>query len=397
MTPRTTAVLPAGSLAVAAPYHTPRALNSQAVPEREKLIDAGLRWKPDWSLARRAMIDWWHGKGFALHVSSPKDVPWADIPPPPPSPGPMEERINVGWRTHSELYRMSRTFFGGVAAPVFNANIGGPGSLGLFLGAEGHADAETVWYEPCIDDPETHPSLRFDRENRWWRRHLATIDEALRVADGRYVVGVPDLIENIDTLAQLRGSEQTLMDLLERPEWVEKSLREINRAFFDCFDALWERLRDPWGGNMFTAFQLWGPGKTAKVQCDFSCMISPAMFRRFVVPPLAEQCEWLDFAMYHLDGTQAIAQLDNLLAIDAIRAIEWTPQAGLPRGGSPRWYDLYRRIKAAGKSVQAVEVAPADVLPLIDAVGPEGLFIITETETERQTQNLLTSVGWSAA
>ena len=44
------------------------------------------------------------------------------------------------------------------------------------------------------------------------------------------------------------------------------------------------------------------------------------MFRRFVVPALTEQCEWLDNSMYHLDGTQCIDKLDPLLAIEALAA-----------------------------------------------------------------------------
>ena len=98
--------------------------------------------------------------------------------------------------------------------------------------------------------------------------------------------------------------------------------------------------------------------------------------------------------MYHLDGTNAVHQLDALLEIEALDAIEWTPQAGLPGGGSPRWHDLYRRIKAAGKSVLAVSVKPEEVEPLIAAVGAEGLFITTGTATEADARALLRRIGW---
>lgn len=362
--------------------------------EADSRIRSGL-WKEDWPEARRALRAWWEGRGLALHVTALKEEPWEEIPPPPPA-DPVTERLDATYRVHAERYRLARTFFGGVALPMFNANIGGPGSLGLFLGATGHIDETTVWYEPCITDPESYPPLRFDPQNLWWQRHLQVIEAALVVANGRYLVGVPDLVENLDTLAQLRGSEQTLMDLLERPAWVQERIQEINRAYFDCFDRLWERLRDLWGGNGFHAFQLWGPGRTAKVQCDFGCMISPTMFRTFVQPALAEQCARLDYALFHLDGTQALPQLPNLLAIESLRAIEWTPQAGLPGGGSPEWYDLYRRIKDAGKSVQAIDVRPEEVEPLIAAVGGDGLFILTQTETEAEAHALLRQVGWEA-
>jgi hypothetical protein len=104
---------------------------------------------------------------------------------------------------------------------------------------------------------------------------------------------------------------------------------------------------------------------------------------------LAEQCAWLDYALFHLDGTQALPQLPNLLAIESLRAIEWTLQAGLPGGGSPEWYGLYRRIKEAGKSVQAIDVRPEEVEPLLAAVGGDGLFILTQTETEAEARALL--------
>lgn len=353
-----------------------------------------LLWKPDWPEARRAFKAWWEHKGLALCVLAPKGEPWEDIPR-PDSEVSLETRwFDLNHWAQRTTANMARDFCGGIAFPNFDTNIGGPGSLGLFLGAEGRPARETLWYEPCIHDPERHPALRFNRDGVWWKRHVALLDQAMRHAKGRYLVGLPDLIENIDTLAQLREPQMLLTDLLERPEWVRAKLDEINRAFFECYDELWQMLRDPWGGIVFCAFALWAPGKVAKVQCDFSCMIGQEMFREFVVPPLREQCEWLDYSMYHLDGTQAMHHLPALLEIEALDAIEWTPQAGIERGGSARWYDLYRRIKAGGKSVQAIGVKPEEVLPLIDAVGPEGLYIMCGANTETEARQLLQCVGW---
>ena len=108
------------------------------------------------------------------------------------------------------------------------------------------------------------------------------------------------------------------------------------------------------------------------------------MFRRFVQPPLTEQCRWLDYAMYHLDGTTCLRHLDALLEIEPLEAIEWTPQAGTEGGGTPRWYDLYRRIRRAGKSVQANEV-----IPLLDAVGPRGMYILASAPDQATAEDVL--------
>ncbi|MEZ4556406.1 MAG: hypothetical protein R2854_08155 [Caldilineaceae bacterium] len=164
------------------------------------------------------------------------------------------------------------------------------------------------------------------------------MQSGLTHSQGRYPVGVPDLIENMDTLAALRGTMELLYDLMDLPAWVHARLAEINTAWLDAFDRMQALVQDADGGNVFAAFRLWGPGRTAKVQCDFSAMISPAMFEGFVRPYLAAQCAQLDFAMYHLDGTNALQHLDILLDMPEIDAIEWTPQAGLPGGGAPEWH-----------------------------------------------------------
>jgi len=356
--------------------------------------DQTLLWKPDWAEARQALTAWWKHEGLALSISAKRNHPWAQLPAPPLRGDPCTWWYDVpGWLAHS-LYGMAGTYFGGVAFPSINTNIGGPGSLGLFLGAVGHPARDTLWYAPCITDPDAHPPLRFDPTCRWWQLHVALLEQAQIQSQGRYVVGFPDLVENIDTLAQLRNPQDLLIDLFERPDWVKARVAEINVAYFEAYDRMWRLQQDPWGGSTFCAFQLWAPGRVAKVQCDFSCMISPAMYQDFVVPALTGQCAKLDYSMYHLDGTQAMQHVDALLAIDELDAIEWTPQAGIEGGGSPRWYDLYRRIKAAGKSVQAVGVKLEEIEPLLEAVGPEGMYVMCWGCKEDEARAVLRRCGW---
>ena len=63
-----------------------------------------------------------------------------------------------------------------------------------------------------------------------------------------------------------------------------------------------------------------------------------------------------------------------------------------PAGGDPQWYDLYRRIKGAGKSVQAIQVRPEQVVPLIDAVGPEALYIQVDAPDEETAHRIAADV-----
>jgi len=108
------------------------------------------------------------------------------------------------------------------------------------------------------------------------------------------------------------------------------------------------------------------------------------MYKRLVVPALTAQCEWLDNSLYHLDGTQAVCHLDALLSIEPLDAIEWTPQAGIEPGGNKRWYDMYKRILAAGKSVQVVNVELSDIKPLIDTIGTKGVYMLIQFKDKKE-------------
>ena len=97
----------------------------------------------------------------------------------------------------------------------------------------------------------------------------------------------------------------------------------------------------------------WSPiycaGKSAVLQCDVSCLLSPEQGRRYVFPAIEEEAQFLDHCVYHLDGKEALVHLDTILSIDKIDCIQWVPGAGQPR--TPEWMELLQRIQAAGKAV----------------------------------------------
>jgi len=219
--------------------------------------------------------------------------------------------------------------------------------------------------------------VRFNPDAYWWKVHEAQMRAHTRLSQGNYIAGLPDLVENIDIISAMRAPQTLMMDMMENPEWVEKCVKDINTAWFEAFDRLYDIAKDKDGGNGWCAFNLWGPGKTAKVQCDACAMFSPEMFERFVTPALTEQCEWLDWSMYHLDGTQCMCHLDNLLRIDALDAIEWTPQSGVEDGWHERWHPMYKRILDAGKSLQVVGVPLEKIEYVLKAIGGKGVYVMT--------------------
>lgn len=348
-----------------------------------------MEWKENWAETRQRLTDWWDRTGVVIGSwgapSAGGPVHDPDFPKPEVTK-PNEEFRDPDLRAALAHYSLASMRYPLDSFPVAAPDIG-PGTLCLFLGCEPEFDPPNIWYKPCIDpaDPEGHPPIRFDPTTQWWQYMERTLQRSVELGRGKYLVGCPDLIENIDTLAAMRDSQILLMDMIERAEWVEQKLAEINQAWFEAFERIYAIAAEPDGSSSFGAFRVWGPGKCAKLQSDASAMISPEMFERFVVPMLTEQCRYLDHSLYHLDGTQAMVHLDLLLEIEELDAIEWTPQSGIERGDHPRWYPMYRKIVEAGKSVQIMGATPETLRDIFDAVGTNGLYFLTGLGDEERT------------
>jgi hypothetical protein len=348
-------------------------------------------WKSNWAETQHRFRKWWNRDGLLVGMwGAPETAECIhESVTAPARPATLQERYcNAPYRAAENHYRLARSIFPLDVLPTACADLG-PGSLAAFLGSQPGFAEETVWFHPAfeeVEEPEDLPPLRFDPSNPWWQTTEAMLRACTELAHGKYIVGCPDLVENMDVLSSLRGAQTLCMDLLERPEWVERKIAEINESWFAAYERIYSIIKLEDDSSAFGAFYLWGPGKVAKLQCDASAMFSPQMYRRFVAPALTRQCAWLDHSLYHLDGTQAIQHLDALLEIEPLDAIEWTPQAGIETGGHRRWHDLYRRILGAGKSVQVVNVELDEVVPLLDAIGTKGVYVLIQFKNEREVE-----------
>ena len=305
-------------------------------------------WKENWDESRKHYLDWWAGKGLVLsmwgHLEK-EGAPYEVVEPPAPAKDWNQYWFDPEWRSANLHYHLSRSSFKADIPPVANTHLG-PGSLAAILGSDLEGNEETIWIH---QRPEPGEDLILDENNRWWQLHLNLIRACKRRAQGRYFVGCPNLIEGLDTLASLHGTQSALLEMIDRPEELERQLQKINDIWFEVFERIYQEININ-GEMAFCYFSLWAPGRMAKLQSDISGMISPKNFRRFVLPFIREQCQKLDYSMYHLDGVEAVRHLDALLEIKRTERDPMDPRVAAA-GRRSRWYGLYRRIRAAGKSI----------------------------------------------
>ena len=319
------------------------------------------------------------------YYNMPEELKWKDMEDKYQNPQRIVDRYRYFCQTHAFL---------GESFPNLNIDFG-PGSLASYLGSEIGFKEDTVWFNKCLDGWDGVPKLTFDPENKWFKKHLQLAKDCQALAGDDFYVDMPDLMENIDVLASLRGAQDILFDLLDEPEMIGERIQEVTDIYYEYYDRFYDVIKDEEGGNAYTVFQIWGPGRTVKLQCDFSAMMSPEDFRKYIQPSLRSQSENVDHVLYHLDGPAAIKHMDALMEIEGIDALQWTSGDAGPDGTLPDWDVIYDKAIAAGKSIW-VKVYSGEfedwirnVDRIVNKYGSHSLFLLFPEMSMEQAAYLL--------
>ncbi|KXB01104.1 hypothetical protein AKJ41_02725 [candidate division MSBL1 archaeon SCGC-AAA259O05] len=315
----------------------------------------------------------------------------------------QDTNINKFWfdlqlRIKSFAEGLQYTYYGSEAYPYFFVDFG-PGLLAGFLGGELKFDFKSMWIESSLEDYDEMKKLELDKNSYYWKKVEEMTELALERCDDKFLVSITDIGGIMDVLSGMRGSNQFLRDLVQRPQQVKEALEKIKDAWFETFEYFSDRLLSEqecmvaWNG-------IYSEKPTYTPQNDMSCMISPERFREFSLGNIEEITKRIERTVYHLDGPGALRHLDDILSLEDLNAVQWVPGAGAPGGnarsqdseyaiepGLMHWIDYLKKIQDAGKSLE-LWVNPNDVKPLMEELDPEGLLMKVDCKTEREAKKL---------
>ncbi len=348
-------------------------------------------WKSNLEETKTHYINWWNHKGIVLNMWEHFQegvTPHANTPAPPPYKDLNQRWFDPKWRADYLNWYVAHSCLKADMLPVANTQLG-PGSLAAILGGVFEGGEDTIWIH---SNPNYTDDIVFNPEHPNWLLHKDLLKACKAKAQGHYYIGMPDLMEGLDVLAAIKGTDKVLLDTVMQPEVLEHQMQQINDIYFRVFDELYDIIRE--GDEMaFCYFSCWAPGKMSKLQSDISTMISIDDYRRFVQPFIRQQCQYIPYTLYHLDGVGAMHHLDALLEIEELNAIQWTPGVGEPQGGSPKWYDLYRKILNGGKSIMACWVTLNELRPLLDNIGGDGVHLEMDFHNEHEVEQAIQIVS----
>lgn len=312
-----------------------------------------MKYKDNWKETRERMEAWWKGDGadrpMMRLVARRKDPiePLEEIEP----YSNMEEKwLHPGKLVADYKNYCRRHAFLAEGFPHLKVFLG-PGAMAAYLGCTPVFCEDSVWYEKFISDWGDNPQLCFDEKSFWFKKHYESVREVCRLVGGDFFVDIPDIVENLDILASMRGAQDLCFDIVDSPGVVKKLAADLDDLYFEYYDRFYDLVKTHDGESSYNGFHIWSRGKVAKLQCDFSALLSAEQYREFVQGSIRKQCAKLDNSLYHLDGVDAVRHLDAILEIDELDALQWTPGAGKPDGLSEEWFFIYDRARSAGKSL----------------------------------------------
>jgi 5-methyltetrahydrofolate--homocysteine methyltransferase len=350
-----------------------------------------LLYKPDWPETKERYRAWWARDYFgrcAIAVQAPLDQPPDDLEP-PPAPKTLEEqwydldaisaRIDAAHRS---------TFYGGETFPIWYPGYPGIAALPTIYGCKVDLDMRTGWWHPILTDPEGFDigRLKLDEHSAGYVYAMDVLERAARESKGKSIPSIGAFGGCGDTLAALRGTEQLLLDCIERPDVVRDAEMVLMEQWCEFYDRCHAVIRDASDGGSACWFGAWSPRKTYAAQNDFSYNISPAMFRDIFLPAIERQTRFLDHTVYHCDGVEAFRHVEALCEIPRLHAIQILPGAGKP---SPLHYmPVLKKVQAAGKGLH-IWLPPEEVKPALEQLSARGLYIVTRCRTETEARALL--------
>ncbi len=323
------------------------------------------------------------------------DLPEPPVPPNGKGTTSFDRSYSVEQILDRWEYDMSRRIFLGDAFPTFWVDFG-PGIVADFVGGEASPKNGTVWFYPGkfegLELKDIH--VEYSESSPWLERIVEIGKRAVERFEGMVQVGMTDLGGAVDVLASLRGTENLLTDLIDCPEEVERVVWEIHECWFRYYNLI----SKAWTGNPgYSSWaEVFATRPTYMLQCDFSYMISPKMFDRFVLPELDAACKKLPGgAFYHQDGIGELPHTASLHALPRLAGVQWQPGDG-DHPPSILWFDQQKRIRDDGKLSQTWG-GPEELGQLVAANGDVSNTVVIGwggAKDERTFRDALKKIGF---
>jgi len=245
-----------------------------------------------------------------------------------------------------------------------------------------------------VSDPETG-SMRslppaapgvpeFAEDLPWVAKMLEFIPALEARSRGRYPVGVTLMRGISDLLSALYGGERFVYRMLDAPEETHATVERLTAFWIAFGKCLLERLPMFHGGTGSFLYGLWGPGKLIWLQEDAAALLSPGLYREFILPADRAIASAFERVVVHLHPTRFLPVKE--LVDTSLAAIEVHIDRDGPRAESLE--SRYREILARKPLYVWGDVTEADLEFLLTRLPSQGLAVNVVVDSPEQARRV---------
>ena len=250
--------------------------------------------------------------------------------------------------------------------------------LEAMLGCPVVVGPTTCWADPCLYrlDELLDEGSRLDADP-WFRCLVRFTQELIELAGGRFPVCPPLLRGPGDAANAMRGAMELVMEYSDDPTGVRRLLEHCTAVRLEAVRRLNEII-PAWEGTYVAGgypSKVWSTQPIAYAQEDSAAMLSPRLFREFLLPLHRRMCKAASVNFIHLHSA-CLWPVDILLEDGCYRVLEVNidhENAGPPLN---ELLPVFQKIQAAGTPLLLWgAIGPEDWRTLRSELSPAGLSI----------------------
>jgi len=255
------------------------------------------------------------------------------------------------------------------------------------LGLPVQVQAGLFWPHPLLEESEPLEALHLELHQEWIDalcRFMAAVVERF---GGRYPVAVPFLRGPADVLTGALGTARACTEFYDHPETMRRLAQVCAGAWQTVSRAVQRLIPAFHGGFVNNGRPLWSPGACSYSSEDSTTFLSPATFKRFLLPADIQISQTFPYGFMHRHSVSQ-QNIAGLLELNPAWAIEITMDPTGPRAGE--MLPLFRQLQAARRPLIIFGLhEESEVRELVAGLAPAGVCLIVQTDTPAQAEALL--------
>ena len=225
----------------------------------------------------------------------------------------------------------------------------------------------------------------FSEENPWIKKTGEFLDSLAAASRGRYPLATTRMRGVADLLSALYGGEQFVFKLMEAPELMHRVCGELTRFYIEYGEYQLARIPEFHGGVGSFYYSAWAPAGTVWHQEDSVMLLSPDLYREFILPCDRKIFEAFSGNIMHFHSIGGYIPVEEVLELGPT-AVEYHIDAGGP--SAEELYNTHMKILEKSPLIIWGALNEADLDWIFTKLPAEGVAVNTVVTSPEEAHDI---------